>query len=699
MQVLDSAALRLSWFFIFYWVLMQGLPLIVLFLSIVVAAVVVFRFLHLPPILGYLTVGVLIDPYVLRFLPDREAVRHFSELGIVFLMFTIGLEFSLPKLKSMRKVVLGLGTAQVVGSMLVCAALGLLMNYVLPANLDMSGASWFALGGVLAMSSTAIVMKLLTERLELDTPHGRNIFGVLLFQDLAVVPLLILIPALAQPGGAVYGQVVVGLLKTVVVLALLLGLGQKPMHAWLTIVARRRSSELFMLNLFLMTLGFALLTEMAGLSLALGAFIAGMLISETEYKMQVEEDILPFKDILLGLFFIAMGMQLDVSVVLANWLAILLVLVLFLLAKFAIVASLAYWFGSTTGTAIRTGLALAPAGEFGLVLLSLEINNGLLNPEVAQWVLAAIILSMFLTPFIIQYADKIVFRFTRSEWLLQSLQLTDIAKHSIDAHDHVIIGGFGRSGRSLARLLREQNTAYIGIDSDPERVQKGVLKGHDVVYGDIVRKESLAAAGASRARAVVVTHIEPRAALHVLHHMRELNPDVPVIVRTLDDAYLEQLQQAGAVAVVPEILEGSLVLATQTLITLGKSPSEVLSFIAEQRRGRYDLLRQHFDEESDPFGTTSATPEAIMKKDGKGKKGLVEDETFVARLSDDSLWLDQPLSSLPLEPWRVQVKHIVRGLEGLDLAADPILREGDEICFVGSAADTLHAAQALNGEV
>ena len=699
MQVLDSAALRLSWFFIFYWVLMQGLPLIVLFLSIVVAAVVVFRFLHLPPILGYLTVGVLIDPYVLRFLPDREAVRHFSELGIVFLMFTIGLEFSLPKLKSMRKVVLGLGTAQVVGSMLVCAALGLLMNYVLPANLDMSGASWFALGGVLAMSSTAIVMKLLTERLELDTPHGRNIFGVLLFQDLAVVPLLILIPALAQPGGAVYGQVVVGLLKTVVVLALLLGLGQKPMHAWLTIVARRRSSELFMLNLFLMTLGFALLTEMAGLSLALGAFIAGMLISETEYKMQVEEDILPFKDILLGLFFIAMGMQLDVSVVLANWLAILLVLVLFLLAKFAIVASLAYWFGSTTGTAIRTGLALAPAGEFGLVLLSLEINNGLLNPEVAQWVLAAIILSMFLTPFIIQYADKIVFRFTRSEWLLQSLQLTDIAKHSIDAHDHVIIGGFGRSGRSLARLLREQNTAYIGIDCDPERVQKGVLKGHDVVYGDIVRKESLAAAGASRARAVVVTHIEPRAALHVLHHMRELNPDVPVIVRTLDDAYLEQLQQAGAVAVVPEILEGSLVLATQTLITLGKSPSEVLSFIAEQRRGRYDLLRQHFDEESDPFGTTSATPEAIIKKDGKGKKGLVEDETFVARLSDDSLWLDQPLSSLPLEPWRVQVKHIVRGLEGLDLAADPILREGDEICFVGSAADTLHAAQALNGEV
>ena len=675
---------------------MQGLPLIVLFLSIVVSAVVIFRLLHLPPILGYLTVGVLIGPYGLGVLPDPEAVQHFAELGIVFLMFTIGLEFSLPKLKSMRKLVLGLGTAQVVGTMFVCAVLGWMLNFLLPENLHMSTASWFALGGVLAMSSTAIVMKLLTERLELDTEHGRNIFGVLLFQDLALVPLLILIPALAQPGGAAYSQVALGLLKTLAVLAILLGLGQKPMHAWLSMVARRRSSELFMLNLFLMTLGFAFLTDKAGLSLALGAFIAGMLISETEYKLRVEEDIQPFKDILLGLFFIAMGMQLDLSVVFHHWFAILLVLVVFLLAKFAIVASLAYWFGSSAGNSIRTALALAPAGEFGLVLLSLEIGNGLLNPDVAQWVLAAIILSMFLTPFIIQYADKIVFRFTRSEWLLQSLQLTDIAKHGIEAHDHVIIGGFGRSGRSLARLLKEQDIAYMGIDSDPENVQKGMLKGYDVVYGDITRKDSLAAAGAQRARAVVVTYIEPRAALHVLHHMRELNPDVPVIVRTLDDVYLEQLQQAGAVAVVPEILEGSLVLATQTLLTLGKSPNEVLNFIAEQRRGRYDLLRQHFDEEADPFEATRVASTPAPKK---GKATTTQGQEYVATLSADSLWLDQHLSTLPLEPWRVQVQRVMRGLDRLDLTLDPVLHEGDEIVFVGNPADTLHAAQALNGEI
>ena len=673
---------------------MENLSFIVLFLSIVVSAVVIFRFLQLPPILGYLTVGVLIGPHALKVLPDPDSVQHFAELGIVFLMFSIGLEFSLPKLKAMRKLVFGLGSTQVIGTMIVCTGFGLLLNHLVPDEMEMSGSSWLALGGVLAMSSTAIVMKLLTERLELDTPYGRNIFGVLLFQDLAVVPLLILIPALAEPGGVAYGTIFFGLVKTALVLAVLLGLGQKPMHMWLTFVARRRSSELFMLNLLMMTLGFALLTEFAGLSLALGAFIAGVLISETEFKLQVEEDIQPFKDILLGLFFIAMGMQLNLSVVVSQWFAILIVLVIFILVKFAIISALARWFGSSAGNAIRTGLALAPAGEFGLVLLSLEIRSGLLNSDVAQWVLAAIIISMFLTPFMIQYADKIVFRFTRSEWLLQSLQLTDIAKQGIDARNHVIIGGFSRSGRNLARLLREKDVAYIGIDIDPEVVQKGILNGHDVVYGDIVRKETLAAAGAQRARAVVITHIEPRAALHVLQHMRELNPDVPVIIRTLDEAFLEQLQAAGAVAVVPEILEGSLALAGQTFLNIGFSLDEVLEFAAEQRSARYKLLRRNHDREIDPFGTSSATPEALEQT----KMAIAGQQEQTVRMSSDSLWVDQRLSHLPLEPWHVKVVRVTRGLDALNLSEDPVLHEGDEICFVGKPDDALRAAQVLNGE-
>jgi CPA2 family monovalent cation:H+ antiporter-2 len=684
---------------------MHGLSLIVLILSIVVFAVVAFRYLHLPPILGYLSVGVLIGPYALKLLPDPALVARFSELGIVFLMFTIGLEFSLPKLKALRRLVFGLGAVQVVGTILVFALLGWLFNHILPAQLNMSGTGWIALGGVLAMSSTAILMKLLTERLELDSVHGRNIFSVLLFQDLAVAPLLILIPVFAQTGqseGALLGQLAWGVFKTILVLVVLLSLGQKPMHAWLTVVVRRRSNELFMLNLFLMTLGFAWLTEMAGLSLALGAFIAGMLISETEYQIRVEEDINPFKDILLGLFFVAMGMQLDLVLVLREWFAVLCVLTLMLSIKFALVLALVRAFGQSTGNAIRTALALAPAGEFGLVLLNLALGNALLNPIVAQWVLAAIILSMFLTPFILKYADKIVFRATRTEWLLQSLQLTHVVSHSMEAHDHVIIAGFGRSGKALARLLKGQNVPYMGIDADPENVQRGILKGHDVVYGDATRKESLSAAGVQRARALVITYIEPRAALHILHHVRELNPDLPVIVRTLDDAYLEQLQNAGAVAVVPEILEGSLVLATQTLLSAGATPQDVLAFIAEQRRGRYDLLRQHFDDESDPFGLSSATPDALAKQKNSNPPRTEQTNAYsehATRLSDESLWTDQAISNLPLAAWRVRIKRVVRGLNDLDIQLDPVLLEGDELYFEGRADDVRHAAQALNGEI
>ncbi|GHA73427.1 sodium/hydrogen exchanger family protein [Formosimonas limnophila] len=679
---------------------MEGLALIVTLLAIAVLGVVAFRFVHLPPTLGYLTVGVMIGPHAFGLFHDSEAMAHLAEFGIVFLMFTIGLEFSLPKLKSMRRVVLGLGGSQLAGTMAVAVLLGLLINWFLSAELQMGWADWLVLGGVLAMSSTAIVMKTLTERLELDTPHGRNVFGILLFQDLAVVPLLILVPALGQSGENLAWLMTIGLLKTMLVLALLLGLGQKPMHAWLTLVAQRRSQELFMLNLFLMTLGFALLTEMTGLSLALGAFVAGMLISETEFRVQVEEDILPFKDILLGFFFVTMGMQLDLSVVVTQLGGVLLTLVLIVGFKFAIIAALAYFFGSSSADAVRTGIALAQAGEFGLVLLSLALQNQLLNPSIAQWVLAAMLISMFLTPFMLAHADKLVLRFTQSEWLVQSLQLTTLASHTIEAKDHVIIAGFGRSGTDLGKLLGGQNIPYMGIDNDPERVQKAVLQGHDVVYGDITRKESLVAAGVTRARALVVAYVEPRIALHVLHHIKELNPDLPVIVRTLDDAYLEQLQAAGAVAVVPEILEGSLVLATQTMLTVGVASNDVLHFIAEQRRGRYDLLRQHF-ESDEPFGLSSSTPESVngSPTSPARRESSQPEQVLEVVLRDESLWLDQPIDTLPLQVWRVRLLSVVRAGVLLDLAFNPNIIEHDVLTFSGMPHDVQHAVRALNGDV
>ena len=395
-----------------------------------------------------------------------------------------------------------------------------------------------------------------------------------------------------------------------------------------------------------------------------------------------------------------MGMQLNLPQIYTQLPWVLITLVVLLSAKFAVIAALAKLFGNSPGNSVRTALALAPAGEFGLVLLTLALQNQLIHPEVGQWVLAAMLISMFLTPFILQYADKIAFRFTRSEWMLQSLQLTNIISNSIEAEQHVIIAGFGRSGTDLGRLLREQNMPYIGIDNDPERVQKGVLQGHDVVYGDITRKDALLAAGLARARALVITYIEPKMALHVLHHVKSINPDLPVIVRTLDDAFLEQLQQAGAVAVVPEILEGSLVLASQTLLTAGVAPQEVLTFIANQRRGRYDLLRQHFDEANDPFGLSTSTPDAIGQPEAARKVKKAEQmQELMVTVKDESLWLDQPLSTLPLAVWRVQVINLVRDGVVLDLNVHPNLLENDVIIFTGSAYDVQHAAQALNGEI
>ncbi|MGH8686407.1 MAG: cation:proton antiporter, partial [Burkholderiales bacterium] len=331
-------------------------PVLVL-LAGAVLAVVACRSLGLPPIIGYLSAGVAMGPHALALVADTDAVRHLAEFGVVFLMFSIGLEFSLPRLRAMGRAVFGLGLSQVAASIAVCVGAALAV-----------GGSWqagIALGGAVAMSSTAIVSKLLGERLELDTPHGRDVIGVLLFQDLVVVPLLILVPALGSPVGELSLDIAGALAKAAVVLAVLLVAGPRAMRAWLGVVARRRSSELFVLNVLLITLLLAFVTGLAGLSLALGAFLAGMLIAETEFRYQVEEDMRPFRDVLLGLFFVSVGMLLDLRQVLAQAGLVVLLLALLLVLKGSVIALLARAFGAAPGTALRTALALAQGGEFG----------------------------------------------------------------------------------------------------------------------------------------------------------------------------------------------------------------------------------------------------------------------------------------------------------------------------------------------
>ena len=646
---------------------MSALELTLLYLLAAVLGVTLFRWLKLPPMLGYLAVGVVIGPHALALSNNADGVRHLGEFGVVFLMFVIGLEFNLPKLRSMRRHVFGLGLLQVVLTVLLATFGSLFLASMAPTLWKMNWQTALALSGAIAMSSTAIVVKLLSERLEMESEHGKRIMGVLLFQDLAVVPLLVLIPALGSPADTLLTAVAIAALKATVLVGLLLTGGQRVMRWWLTIVARRKSEELFVLNLLLVTLALAWLTELAGLSLALGAFIAGMLISETEFKHQVETDIRPFHDVLLGLFFISIGMMLDWHIVLERWSLVLLLATLPVVFKLVMITALARMLGGTSGTSLRTGLYLAQAGEFGFVLLSLANESRLVPPDLLNPILASMVLSMLATPFIILYSNPIVMKLVASEWLQQSLQMTSIARKSINTNKHVIICGYGRCGQNLGHMLEQEGIQYMALDLDPDRVHQAASAGDSVVFGDAVRLQSLMAAGLARASAVVVTYLDTASALKVLANVRSHAPTVPVIVRTVDDHDLEKLQAAGATEVVPEAIEGSLMLASHALALVGVPMRRVIRVVQDQRDARYNLLRGYF---------RGADDDTVNEQD--------EERLATVTLPLGNKLQGHSLSSLVLHTVGVRVVSLRRSngktLEPLD---DTLLEGGDTLVLSG----------------
>lgn len=646
---------------------MSSLALTLLYLLAAVLGVVTCRSLKLPPMLGYLAAGVLIGPHAMALAQNSEGVRHLGEFGVVFLMFAIGLEFSLPKLLAMRKQVFGLGLMQVLLTMAVVTVGGVALSHWVGGIWDMGWQTALALSGVLAMSSTAIVVKLMAERAELESEHGRRVMGILLFQDLAVVPLLILIPALGSASEHLLPALGWALIKAVVLVGLLLTGGQRFMRWWLTLVARRKSEELFMLNLLLITLGLAWLTELAGLSLALGAFIAGVLVSETEYRHQVGTDIRPFHDVLLGLFFITIGMMLDWHILVDRWALVLALLAVPLLVKAVIILVLARLMGATTGVALRSGLFLAQAGEFGFVLLSLTQENGLVQPALMNPILAAMVLSMLATPFLIMYSNRIVMKLVASDWMQQSLQMTTIARKTINTSKHVIICGYGRCGQNLARMLEREGIPYMALDLDPDRVRQAAAAGDSVVYGDATRLQALMAAGLVRASAVVVTYIDVPAALKVLANTRSHAPQVPVVVRTQDDAHLDKLQDAGATEVVPEAIEGSLMLASHALALVGVPMRRVLRVVQDQRDARYNMLRGYF------HGADDDTPN---ERD--------QERMSTVSLPPGAKALGSPLGDLALNAVGVRVVNLRRA-NGHQAAAadDAVLQEGDTLVLSG----------------
>ena len=661
------------------------LELVLLYLVAAVAGVVACRLVRLPPMLGYLVVGVLIGPNAMALAKDSAGVHYLAEFGVVFLMFVIGLEFNLPKLKSMRKLVFGLGLAQVAFTVMGTVAGHFLLTWVFSFSQNPWQLSWqgaIVLAGAMAMSSTAIVGKLMAERLELESEHGRRVMGTLLFQDLAVVPLLVLIPALNSSAADLAMALSWATLKAGVLLTMLLVGGQRIMRWWLTQVARHKSEELFILNVLLVTLGLAWLTELAGLSLALGAFLAGMLIAETEYKHQVETDIRPFHDVLLGLFFITIGMKLDWHAVINQWPLVLLLTLAPVLAKFALVAVLARLFGAAPGVALRTGLYLAQAGEFGFVLLSLGAEQKLIEAQWLSPVLASMVLSMLATPLIILYSNRIVMRLSANDWLMQSVAMTTIAKRAFNTEAHVIIAGYGRSGQNLARLLEGEGIPYMALDLDPDRVRQAAAAGQSVVFGDAARLQSLMAAGLARASAVVVSYHDTPSALKILRHVQAHAPKVPVVVRTIDDSDLESLQAAGATEVVPEAIEGSLMLASHALALVGVPMRRVIRVVQDQRDARYSLLRGYFH---------GADDDRV-------------DELQHARLLSVTLpaagrYIGQPLESLALHAVGVTTVSLRRASGAVSAPeGDVVLAAGDTLVLAGLPEPLARAESKLLGQ-
>ncbi|WP_226477231.1 monovalent cation:proton antiporter-2 (CPA2) family protein [Pseudomonas sp. MWU16-30323] len=553
--------------------------LIILASSLVVIAL--FRRLKLPPVLGYLCVGLAVGPTALDWVNDSEELPDLAELGVVFLLFSLGLEFSLSKMLSLRRVVFGLGSLQV----LCC---GLLLAGLL-ALFGLSPTTALLLGAGLALSSTAIVSKELTSLGEIFSSHGQNAIGVLLFQDVVAVLLLTLVPVFAgNSEQAWYWALPLTLGKTVVLFLGLLLASRWLLPRLFREVAASHSAELFVLLALVIVLLTAWLTHLLGLSPALGAFLAGMLLGESHYRHQIEADIRPFRDILLGLFFVSIGMLIDLQLFISHSLLILGLTLTLMLIKGCVVAVLVQLRGSDGETAWRSGLALAQGGEFCFALMAQMQQSRLMPADIGSLLLAATFCSMLLTPLLLRAAPAIALRLHRKP--NQQMQLEEITALNAELRGHAVICGYGRVGQSIGRFLHREQQAFIALDDDPERVQEASTEDSAVHYGDCRRGALLSAVGLERARLVVIAVDNSDVALTVLNEARRINPHVPILVRTRDDSQLAELKAAGATEVVPELLESSLMLASHALILLGLSDQQVKGRVDEVRRSRYRLL-------------------------------------------------------------------------------------------------------------
>lgn len=648
---------------------------VLLLLAATLVVVVGVRRLRLPPIIGFLAVGMAVGPFALGWVENTQTTGALAEFGVVFLLFTLGLEFSLPRLIATRNEVFWLGGLQV-GATTAAAA-------TLAWTLDVPLAVAIVLGGAVAMSSTAIVLRQLTEQGELNRTHGRLAFGALLFQDLAVVPFLALAGVIAAADvGYSTPEIGYAVAKAAVALIIVLAAGRWLLRPLFHEIAASGAPELFTFAVLFVAMGAAWATHAAGLTFALGAFLAGMMLAETEFRYQVEAGIRPFRDTLLGLFFVTVGMQLDVPGLFRQLPAVTAILAGMLLAKVAIATLAARPFAGQWFKALRTGVVLSEGGEFGFALLTLLLQNRLVGAEVTQPLLAAITLSMVLSPFLIRHNKRIARLLLHEEAPAQTeLERADAATGALARREHVILCGYGRVGQNVARVLEGQGFEYLAMDLDPFRVRTARAAGDPVIFGDAADERMLRSVGLEHASAVIVTFSDPERSLRIVETVRRLRQGVPLLVRTADDTRLEELHAAGATEVVPETLEAALMLVFHALLALEVPMSRVIHTVGEIRRKRYRMLRTVFRRES-------------------------------AALIDESHALREELHTVVLPPGAWSVGRTIRevrergaevsfaavrrdGIVGRDPDQEMKLREGDVVVLFGMPEAHEHAEAVL----
>lgn len=661
---------------------------VLLLLGVAVAVVLGFHRLRIPSSLGYLLVGVLLGPYTVGPVIDAQPLQAIAEFGIVFLLFTIGLSFSLPEIHALRHVVLGLGTAQV--------ALTTLVVGLIAWAFGIPPAAAFVVGAVFAQSSTTIIGKQLAEQGEDHGRHARLGLAMSVFQDVTAVPFVVVIPVLATAGAgaAMLGSALAwALAKGVLAFVLVFIVGRRLLRPLFSGVAKRRSAELFTLTVLFVSLGAGAVTYNLGLSMAFGAFLAGMVLGETEFRHQVEATVRPMRDVLLGLFFVGIGMLIDPRALLQVWHLALLGAAVLLVVKALLVALIVRRAGIDPITAWRTGLLLAVGGEFGFALLALGLQAGLIQSDLSQAVLASVLVSMVAGTLLIRYNHAIALRLApRPRAAAESAAGTAGTAGAAGAtgaaaartagaapsppsdsppSGHVLLAGFGRIGQSLARFLEAEGVPYVAVDLDADRVREARLAGERVHYGDSTQIDLLESLGLSTARLVVITHHDTGAALRALQQIRAHHPALPVMVRTRDVGAVAQLRAGGATEVIPEVLEGSLMIASQALLQLGVPLARVMHAVQAERAGHYRHLRE------------------LFVGDGTHSSALIEptgDRLHALKIPEDSVHAGRPLSELQLGS--AVVNAVVRdGVRRLHPDDDFVVQSGDTLVLFGPAPE------------